>query len=101
MSLKEMERTEKIILLIGLLIVITVFSISIYDYFFPKEQVWEAKVFQVFHNNEKTTIYSYGNGKLKLLGNYDIEIDATYRITYKSRKRNTAEFDIHIEKISG
>lgn len=100
MSLKDLEHKEKIILYIGLLLVVIVFSVSLYDYFFPKEQVWEAKVFQVFHNNEKTTIYSYGNGKLKLIGNYDIEIDATYRITYKSRRRNTAEYDIHIEKIS-
>lgn len=99
MSLKDMEHREKIVLFASLLLVALVFSVSLYDYLFPKEQVWEAKVFEVFHNNEKTTIYSYGNGKLKLMGDYDIEVGATYRITYKSRARNTAQFDIIIEKI--
>lgn len=94
-----MEHREKIVLFASLLLVALVFSVSLYDYLFPKEQVWEAKVFEVFHNNEKTTIYSYGNGKLKLMGDYDIEVGATYRITYKSRARNTAQFDIIIEKI--
>jgi hypothetical protein len=99
MSLKELEQREKIVLITSLLLVALVFSISLYDYFFPKEQVWEARVFEVFHNEGKTTIYSYGNGKLKLIGDYDIEVGSTYRITYKSRARNTAQFDIVIEKI--
>ena len=99
MSLKELEQREKIVLITSLLLVALVFSISLYDYFFPKEQVWEARVFEVFHNKGKTTIYSYGNGKLKLIGDYDIEVGATYRISYKSRARNTAQFDIVIEKI--
>jgi hypothetical protein len=94
------DQKERNVLYFSLLLVAVVFSVSLYDYFFPREQIWEAKVFEVFHNEGKTTIYSYGNGKLKIIGNYDIELDAIYRITFKSRKRNTAEFDIRVEKLS-
>jgi hypothetical protein len=100
MPFNRLDQKERTVLYLSLLLVVAVFSVSIYDYFFPREQVWEAKVFEVFHNEGKTTIYSYGNGKLKIIGDYDIELDAIYRITFRSRKRNTAEFDIHIEKLS-
>ena len=40
-----------------------------------------------------------GEGKLTLHGQYDIEIGATYRITYQSRSRDNAEIVLSVEKI--
>ena len=102
MNLNEMDGKEKAALLGSLLLVGIVFASSAYVYLNPPVQVWEAKVFDVSEGRGgNTLILSYGEGKLKLPGSHDIEIDATYRITYKSRSRNTASIIISIEKLEG
>jgi hypothetical protein len=64
--------------------------------------VWEGKVFDVWETDKSVTfILSYGEGKIKLPGSHDIELDATYKITYQSRTRNVATVIISIEKIDG
>lgn len=102
MNLSEMDGKERIALLGGLALVFIVFASSAYIYINPPVQVWEGKVFDVWESsNGNTFILSYGEGKLKLLGSHEIEIDATYRITFQSRNRNTASIIHSIEKIDG
>jgi hypothetical protein len=102
MNLNEMDGKEKAALIGGLLLVGIVFATSAYTYFNPPVQVWEGKVFEVWESdNGDTNILSYGEGKIKIPGSHDIEVDATYRITYQSRARNTASIIISIEKIDG
>ncbi|MBN2334877.1 hypothetical protein JXL21_04915 [Candidatus Bathyarchaeota archaeon] len=102
MNLGEMDGRERAALLGALLLVAAVFLVASYNYLNPPKQVWEAKVFETFvsGDNETTIVFSYGVGKLKFKGLYDFELDETYRVTYRSRNRNWAEFDISIEKIS-
>ena len=100
MKLGELDSKERIVLLGSLLLVVLVFASSAYMYFNPPVKVLEAKVFDVYELNGNTFILTYGEGKIKLKGLYDIEIDETYRITYQSRKRNFASIVISIEKIS-
>ncbi|MCW4049953.1 MAG: hypothetical protein NWE89_09490 [Candidatus Bathyarchaeota archaeon] len=99
MNLSEMDQREKTVLLVALALVTVVFAVAAYSYINPPITVWEVKVFESFQNNGKTTILSYGEGKLRLIGLYEFEVDATYRITYKSRSRNLAYEIINIEKI--
>ncbi len=102
MNLSEMDGKEKAALIGGLLLVGVVFASSAYVYLNPPVQVWEGRVFDTWQSDGGNThILSYGEGKIKLLGSYDIELDATYKITYKSRSRNTASIIISIEKIDG
>ena len=102
MNLNEMDGKEKAALIGGLLLVGIVFASSAYIYFNPPVQVWVGKVFDVWETSGGyTMILSYGEGKMKLPGSHDIELDATYRITYQSRARNTASILISIEKIDG
>ena len=100
MKLGEMDSKERTVLLAALLLVGVVFLVSLVNYFNPPEQVWEAKIFAVYHTEDKTLVFSYGNGKLNLPGRWEFELDETYRITYRSRTRNWAEMDIRVEKIS-
>lgn len=99
MVFSEMDSRERVVLLAALGLVAVVFAVSAYNYVNPPLQVWEARVFETFDGNKGTVIFSYGNGKLKLNDFYDIEVGATYRITYRSRTRNVAEFDITVERI--
>jgi hypothetical protein len=101
MNLNTMDGKEKAALFSGLLLVFVIFASSAYLYLNPPVQVWEGKVFDSWYSGGNTNILSYGEGKIKLPGNHDIELDATYRITYQSRKRNTASIIISIEKIEG
>ena len=102
MNLNTMDGKEKAALIGGLLLVGIVFASSAYVYLNPPVQVWEGKIFDTWQSTSgNTNILSYGEGKLKLIGLHDIELDATYRITYKSRNRNTASIIISIEKIDG
>ena len=102
MNLNEMDGKERAALLGSLLLVGIVFASSAYLYLNPPVQVWEGKVFDVWESaGGNTFILSYGEGKMKLPGSHDLEIDATYRITYQSRARNTASIIISIEKIDG
>lgn len=100
MSFSGMDGRERAVLLVALGLVAVVFLVSAYSYLNPPERVWEAKVFEVFQSSGSTIVYSYGNGKMKLMGLYDFEADQTYRVYYRSRTRNVAEFDIRVEKIS-
>ena len=95
-----MDGRERAAVLAALLLVGVVFVVTMVNYFNPPEQVWQAKIFAVYHTDESTLLFSYGEGKLKLPGRYEFELDETYRITYRSRSRNWAEFDIRVEKIS-
>lgn len=99
MKLEEMDSKERVVLFSSLFLLLIVFSSSLYLYINPPVQVLEAKIFESYQTDEYTHIWTYGEGKLRLNGLYDIEIDATYRITYQSRSRNKAEIVLSIEKI--
>lgn len=102
MNLSEMDGKERIALIAGLVLVGVVFVSSAYIYLNPPVMVWEGKVFDVWETEGGFTfILSYGEGKIKLPGSHDIELDATYRINYQSRTRNVATVIISIEKIDG
>ena len=102
MNLSEMDGKKRIALIAGLVLVGVVFISSAYIYLNPPVHVWEGKVFDVWESERGITfILSYGEGKIKLPGSHDIELDATYRITYQSRSRNVATVIISIEKIDG
>jgi hypothetical protein len=100
MKLGEMDGKERIVFLGSLFLTVIVFSSSAYTYLNPPVKVLEAKIFDVYELKGNTFILTYGEGKLKLKGIHEIEIDATYRITYQSRARNFANIIISIEKIS-
>jgi len=100
MQFSEMDSKERGVLFAALFLALIVFGSATYLYLNPPVQVFEAKIFDVYEQNGNTFILSYGEGKLKLNGIHDIEIDETYRITYQSRKRNFADVIISIEKIS-
>ena len=102
MNFSEMDGVEKTALIGGLLLVGIVFASSAYVYFNPPVQVWEGKIFEVSETGSgDTLILSWGEGKLRLPGKHDLVEDATYRITYKSRVRNTASIVLSIEQIDG
>ena len=102
MNLSEMDGKEKAALIGGLLLVGIVFASSAYVYLNPPVQIWEGRVFDAWETSGGyTMILSYGEGKIKLPGSHDLELDATYKITYQSRSRNTASIVISIEKIDG
>jgi hypothetical protein len=100
MKLGEMKSRERLVVLISIVLVVIVFASSAYLYINPPVRVFEAKVFDVYEQNGNTFILTYGEGKIKLNGIHEIEVDATYRITYQSRRRNFADIIISIEKIS-
>jgi hypothetical protein len=100
MQFSEMDSKERVVLLASMFLVLIVFASSAYLYLNPPVQVLEAKVFDVYELNGNTLILTYGEGKLKLRGIHDIEVDATYKITYQSRNRNFADIIISIEKLS-
>ena len=102
MNLSEMDVKERIALIAGLVLVGVVFISSAFIYLNPPIHVWEGKVFDVWESERGITfILSYGEGKIKLPGSHEIELDAIYRITYQSRSRNVATVIISIEKIDG
>ena len=101
MGFNSIEGKEKGVLIVSVLLVTVVFSIAIYNYAFPKEQVWEVKVFEAVAKNGTTIVSSYGGGYMKLKGEYELIEGATYRITYISRTRNWADVVIDIELLEG
>ncbi|MCK5671178.1 hypothetical protein KAI10_07335 [Candidatus Bathyarchaeota archaeon] len=102
MSLSGIDGKERMALIAGLVLVAIVFASSAYTYLNPPIRVWEGKVFDVWETDGgNTNILSYGEGKIKLPGSHEIELDATYRITYQSRQRFVASVLISIEKIDG
>lgn len=100
MQFSEMDSKERGVLFAALFLVLIVFGSSVYLYLNPPVQVIEVKVFDTYQKNDVTHIWTYGAGKIRLTGLYDIEIDETYRITYQSRSRNNAEIVLNVEKIS-
>ena len=100
MILGEMDNRERIVLIASLFLIVVLFASSFYLYLNPPIQVLEAKVFYTYQKDGITTVWTYGAGKIKLTGLFDIEVDATYRITYQSRSRNRAEIVLSVEKIS-
>jgi len=100
MQFSEMDSKERGVLFASLFLALIVFGSATYLYLNPPVQVIEVKIFDTYQKNDITTIWTYGAGKLRLYGLYDIEIDETYRITYQSRSRNNAEIVLNVEKIS-
>jgi hypothetical protein len=94
-----MDKKERIVLFASFFLVITVFASATYYYLNPPVHVLEAKVFDVFHKEEKTIIWTYGKGTLTLKGFHDIVVDEIYRVTYRGWKES-ADILISIEKIS-
>jgi len=92
---------ETIVLLASLLILTSIFSVSLYSYLNPPKRVWEGRIFECIPKAGHTYISGYGGDYLRLVGNYELEVGATYRITYITRKQNWAEKIISIEKIEG
>lgn len=94
-------RTDKemLALLASLLLIVSVFSFSLYRYLEPQKKVWEVKVFECVDKGGHTYVASYGGGYLRIIGSYELEEGATYRITYVTTRRNWAEKVISIEKI--
>lgn len=86
-------------LIAAFLILTSLFAYSIYSHKRPQKRVWEVKVFECIPRAGHTYVSSYGGGYLKLVGSYDLEEGAEYRITYTTTKRNWAEKVISIEKI--
>ena len=99
MGLRGVEREQLLVLGAAFLLLGGVFAASALQYLNPPVKVLEAKVFDVYVQGGKTFILTYGKGKLKLNGVYDLEVNATYRITYQSTKRDLATRVISIEKI--
>jgi hypothetical protein len=95
-----LDSREKTVFFASLFLVATVFGASILQYLNPPVQVLEAKVFDVYVGDGNTFILTYGEGKLRLIGEYEIELDAVYRITYQSRARNVANVVLSVEKLS-
>ncbi len=101
MKLGNVEGRERSALYLSLLLVVIVFGVSVYKYYNPPVQIFEAKVFDVEKKPGLTIIYSVGASKLKLYDDYDIEIGATYRIVYQSRRSHTANIVLSLEKLDG
>ena len=100
MKLGEMDNKERIVLIGSLFLLVVVFASSFYLYMNPPVQVLEAKVFHTYQKDGITHVWTYGEGKIRLTGLFDIELDETYRITYQSRSRNNAEIVLSVEKIN-
>lgn len=100
MTFQHLEQKERIIVLASVGLVVLVFMIGVYNYVNPPQSTWEGKVWKVEVSGDSTIISSYGNGRIRLNGVYNLEEEATYRISYRSRSRGYAQFDIEIEKIS-
>ena len=99
MKLSEMDNRERLVLLASIFLAALVFASSMYIYLNPPVQVIEVKVFDTYQKGDVTHVWTYGAGKIRLNGLYDIEIDSTYRITFQSRSRNNAEIVLSVEKL--
>lgn len=92
---------ETLALIASFLLIVSVFSFSLYSQLRPRKIVWEVKVFECLPKGGHTYVASYGGGYLRLVGNHTLEEGATYRITYTTTRRNWAETVISIEKLEG
>jgi hypothetical protein len=99
MKLSELDNKERIVLSGSIFLVVIVFASSLYMYLNPPVQVIEIRVFNSYQKEGVTHVWTYGAGKIKLTGLYDMEAGSTYRVTYQSRSRNRAEIVLDVEKI--
>ena len=92
---------EKAVLIISAILLLSLYAYSIYTYLWPREQVWVVKVFDCTYNERRgyTHVAGYDGGYLRLKGHYELEVNATYRIRYISRRANWADKVISIERI--
>lgn len=92
---------ENAALIIAALLLLSLFTYSLYIYLWPKERVWEVTVFDSYYIEKKdyTYVAGYDGGYLRLKGRYDLEVNATYRIRYISRRPNWADEVLSIERI--
>lgn len=99
MNPKEIALKEKAVMIASIGLVVLVFSIAVYTYLKPPERIWEGRVWDVEYTSEQTIIYSYGKGKLRIMGIHEIEKEATYRITYNSMNKYNAAEGANVTKI--
>jgi hypothetical protein len=99
MTPQEIAFKEKAVMIASIGLVVLVFSLAVYTYLYPPERVWEGRVWDVEYTSEQTIIYSYGKGKLRIMGIHEIEKEATYRITYRSMNKYNAAKVTEVEKI--
>ncbi len=92
---------EKTALIIAVILLLSLYTYSIHNYLWPKERVWVVKVFDCTYKEGGgyTYVAGYDGGYLRLKGRYDLEVNATYRIRYISRRANWADRVLSIEQI--
>ena len=94
---------EKMALIVAVILLLSLYTYSLYTYLWPKEQVWVVKVFDCHYNERRgyTYVAGYDGGYLRLKGHYELEVNATYRIRYIPTKPNWAERVLSIERVEG
>jgi hypothetical protein len=92
---------EKAALIAAALLLLSLYAYVLYNHLWPQERVWEARVFDCRYNEKRdyTYVAGYDGGYLRLRGRYELEVNATYRIRYISRKPNWADKVLSIERI--
>jgi len=92
---------EEASLIIAAILLLSLYTYSLYTYLWPREQVWVVKVFDCTYREKRgyTYVAGYDGGYLRLKGRYDLEVNATYRIRYISRRSNWADKVLSIERI--
>lgn len=99
MVFDDLDNKERIVLISSIFLLLAIVGYSVYYYYNPPLRVVETKVFDVFQGEENTLIWTYGHDRITLKGIHDIEIGATYRITYRGRRTTFTDVLISIEKI--
>ena len=94
---------EKMALIVAVILLLSLYTYSLYTYLWPREQVWVVKVFDCHYNERRgyTYVAGYDSGYLRLKGHYELEVNATYRIRYIPTKPNWAERVLSIERVEG
>ena len=94
---------EKMALIVAVILLLSLYTYSLYTYLWPREQVWVVKVFDCHYNERRgyTYVAGYDGGYLRLKGHYELEVNATYRIRYIPTKPNWAERVLSIERVEG
>jgi len=94
-------KREKAALIVAVILLLSLYTYSLYNYLWPREQVWVVKVFDCTYRERRgyTYVAGYDGGYLRLKGHYELEVNATYRIRYISRRANWADRVISIERI--
>ena len=94
---------EKMALIVAVILLLSLYTYSLYTYLWPREQVWVVKVFDCHYNERSgyTYVAGYDGGYLRLKGHYELEMNATYRIRYIPTKPNWAGRVLSIERVEG